>query len=177
MSLELITIVTLPKERRVTCQHDGCGRHVYAKVHVIRHSDTLSFVGHVCFRKLFGHHELQPSIGGKDGTRLNDEEREQIVSNTEAFLTELKARYETLVAESLPAPSANVLTPLRPSNSGLALGASPSPPRRVQPTHIHLFRCLACSTRLLNYEFEGTERLCPRCNNPDEVFTIEKFLL
>lgn len=177
MPLELVTIVTLPKDRRVTCQHDGCGRHVYAKVHVIRRQGTISFVGHVCFGKLFGNHELQPSIGGKEGTRLSDEERERIVLNTEAFLAELKARYAAQDAEPLPTPSNDVATALRPTNSSPSFGASLNLIPRRQPTYVHLFRCLTCSTRLLNYEFESTERLCPRCNKADDVFTIEKYLI
>ena len=164
MNVKLITIVTVPQTKRVKCQHEGCGRHVYSKIHVVRINDEITFVGSVCFRKLFGELDLKPTFGGSIGTKLTESERELILQNTEIFLNELQSRYDIEEPDQLeeadfqPEPIKSEITP-----------------KRGKPTHIHLFRCLSCSNTLSNYEFESTERLCPRCNTSEMVFTIEKY--
>jgi hypothetical protein len=169
--VELVTVITLPEEGRVKCQHDGCGRNVFAQVHVIRRNGNVSFVGSTCFRRLFGDLDLQSSFGGKAGIPLTNDEREQILHNTESFLAQLKTAYEPSAFEIKP----SLTSALEPAIGNLEKVPYVARTGRGQPTHIHLFRCLTCSTRLINYEFESTERMCPQCNKADDVFTIEKY--
>lgn len=171
MNVELVTIVTVPQEQRVKCQHEGCGRHVYSKIHVVRKDDEITFVGQTCFRKLFGVLNLAPSFGGKGSTSLTEAEREQILQNSEEFLRELQSRYDA----QEPTPTDETELQLAEPD----YRSEPIIPRVApilgKPTHVHLFRCLTCSTPLINYEFESTERKCPQCNTADMVFTLEKY--
>lgn len=171
MAIELLTVVTLDREGRVKCQHEGCGRHVFARVHVIRQNGKVSFVGSTCFRKLFGDLDLHPSFGGSNGLLLSEEQRKQILANTEAFLEELRLLYEA----SKQQVSTEMPSEVRDPTRNLTNAVQGSNLVRGKPTHIHLFRCLTCSTPLINYEFESTERFCPQCKTVDNVFTLEKY--
>jgi hypothetical protein len=88
--IQLLYVVSLDPSERVYCQHPGCNRTVYAKVHITRLDDKISFVGSTCFKKLFGHLALSPTIGGSASKLLSSEERQRLVENTEAFLSAVR---------------------------------------------------------------------------------------
>jgi len=165
MTVQLITIITVPQSQRVKCQHPGCTRNVFSKIHVVRKNGEITFVGGRCFQKLFGDLNLEPVFGGGGGIRLSEAEREKILQNTDEFLAELQTIYEESDIEEPKTPEVTV---------GLSY-SNHSKPGKGTPTHIHLFRCLSCSTPLINYEFESTERMCPQCRRSEDVFTLEKY--
>lgn len=164
----LLTIVSLPKEKRVHCQHPDCRQTVYKRVHVIRAGGKISFVGSTCFKKLYGHHHLRPQLGTHDGQTLTPEERDAIVANTEAFINKLQADKDALDAakqppQPPPAPVSKTWHRPRPNHASQGV------------THRTKYTCLDCSNENGQYTFVATERQCPRCHKSDNVFTLQKY--
>ena len=108
MTVQLITIITVPQSQRVKCQHPGCTRNVFSKIHVVRKNGEITFVGGRCFQKLFGDLNLEPVFGGGGGIRLSEAEREKILQNTDEFLAELQTIYEESDIEEPKTPEVTV---------------------------------------------------------------------
>ncbi len=157
--VKLLTVVSLAKDGRVKCQHPGCTRTVYKRVHVISVDEAITFVGSTCFKKLYGDFDLQPLYGNSEGTILSQEERDLILSNTEQFLLSLQSQHMGDCEVKIDTPS---LTPEKPT------------PRKImRATGIHVYTCFRCSSDRDLYKFESVERTCPKCKRRDEVFTVK----
>jgi rubrerythrin len=180
-NVQLLYIVSLEPEDRVYCQHTGCTRTVYAKVHVVDIDGVIQFVGSTCFKRLFGHLALSPAFGGGNGNTLSHEEREQLVRNTDAFIQTIKSTHEAALAtiraddearRQKEALAANALQ----QRLDRFLTDTPRPRhfldrRRHIPSHrklIPIFGCFKCSTTPGEpYEFKSSDRVCPRCGSTD----------
>lgn len=92
----LLAIVEVEKSDAVQCQHPGCNHRVYKRIHVVDESGQLMVLGSTCFEKRYGSHSVlgTPSIGGANGRRLSSEERQMLVDNTAALLTQFRQDYE-----------------------------------------------------------------------------------
>lgn len=87
----------------VRCQQPGCGRSIYARVHIVQISGKLMVLGSSCFAKVFGEpHALGGAdFGAGSGVRLTDEERSLLIANTEALLARFEAQEAETVATAL----------------------------------------------------------------------------
>lgn len=100
----LLTIVRVDEEHKLVCQAPGCGRGIYAAVHVIRdETGAVHVVGSDCYLKLMGHEkatEEGPAFGGWDGRRLTEEERNAMLADTAAFVARMEAQFRAEAAEA-----------------------------------------------------------------------------
>ncbi|WP_371765591.1 hypothetical protein [Massilia sp.] len=96
----LLDIVEVAKEKRIRCQADGCGHPVYARVHVVLVDGLFQVLGGDCFQRLYGRSLLGATsfYGGSVGlpTRLDDEMRLLLETNTAEFIERLEARRKEL---------------------------------------------------------------------------------
>ena len=98
---QLLAVVEVDKNDRVTCQARGCGHSVYKRIHVVRERDALHVYGSDCFDKLFGgvEHMNKPRYGTDVGRRLTDDERRLLIENTARLIE----HFETEHLEALEA--------------------------------------------------------------------------
>lgn len=92
----LRAVVAVDAKDRVQCQQPGCLHTVYAAVHVVEEDGRLLVLGSTCFAKRYGRANAlgQRQYGGGGGRKLNDDERQMLIQNTEALL----AHFEALAA-------------------------------------------------------------------------------
>jgi len=92
----LLDIVEVAKEKRIRCQADGCGHSVYARIHVVLIDGVFQVLGGDCFQRLYGESLLGTTsfYGGSVGspTKLDDEMRLLLKTNTTEFIERLEAR-------------------------------------------------------------------------------------
>lgn len=175
-NIELLYVVSLDPSERVYCQHPGCNRTVYAKVHITRLNNKISFVGSTCFKKLFGHLALSPSIKGGTGMPLSTEERQRLVDNTESFLQTIKKAHDEEVAahqahlESVQhtaisrwQPQTPLFQPAMPEHSSFRSNRTTPPSKaKLRP----VYGCFQCASGPNQpYEFRSPDRICPRCGS------------
>lgn len=96
MTHQLLAIVAVEKEHRVQCQQPGCGRGVFARIHVVDEDGKLMVLGSDCYSKRFEVLDTQDfkGYGGGSGKRLTDEERQMLVNNTAALIAKLAVEHE-----------------------------------------------------------------------------------
>ena len=97
---ELLAIVAVDREQRVTCQAQGCGHAVYRAIHVVRHDGEVHVYGSDCFLRLFAGVliERARSLSGSEapmGRMLTAEERQLLVENTEALIARFEGEVES----------------------------------------------------------------------------------
>jgi len=88
---ELLTILEVPKDKRVRCQYRGCLHPIYKQIHIIRHaSGAISCIGSKCYSLLKESHALTavtaPLLGDRSSVRLTEEEISLLASNTEELI-------------------------------------------------------------------------------------------
>ena len=151
----LLDVVEVDHDKRVRCQADGCGHSVYARIHVVLVDGQFQVLGGSCFQRLYGRvlEGAKSYYGGSTGspTRLDDEMRLLLASNTAEFIERLEARRLELEAEAASrralvqneaerpavhehvppgAPQAGGRTPGHGNETGKAAPPPPPPPPR-----------------------------------------------
>lgn len=93
---ELLAIIEIPKSKKVLCQHTGCGRAVYKKVHVFRNKGQIKIYGSECAKKLLGQRlkTKTPLIQSSGGISLSEADVELLLKNTEELIVDLEKRYK-----------------------------------------------------------------------------------
>jgi hypothetical protein len=94
---KLLAIVTTDEDNRIRCQHNGCNHPVYKAIHVVLDDANLKVIGSTCFVK--GYPELQSKAKlteryGATGRKLNAQELEKLIHNTEQLVVQLSEEYE-----------------------------------------------------------------------------------
>ncbi|MDP2369715.1 hypothetical protein [Rhodoferax sp.] len=127
---ELCAMVAVDFSARVRCEQPGCGHAVYRRIHVVRDEGKLLVMGSTCFAKRYGSNDaLGPARHGggssDSGRQLTEAERQLLVSNTAALLSQFEQ-------ERAPAPQ-----PVQPA--GVITNRSEATPRKqtqpaIQPT-------------------------------------------
>lgn len=88
-SARLRAIVALDYRNRVRCQHQGCGRSIFARVHVVQEGDQFKVIGSDCFANHYGGAMALGKAqfgGGGGGVKLTDEQRALLIQNTRALI-------------------------------------------------------------------------------------------
>jgi len=100
----LLDIVEVAREKRIRCQADGCGHAVYARIHVVLVGGQFQVLGGDCFQRLYGESVSGAAsfYGGSVGTptKLDDEMRLLLETNTADFIERLEARRLELEART-----------------------------------------------------------------------------
>jgi hypothetical protein len=109
MTHKLLAVVEVSKESRVICQADGCGRHVFKRIHVVLNSNRVSVLGQQCYSNIYldGSESVSTNsqYTGTESRKLTPEEIALLVNNTEwliaQFENELNFRlnHERLLSE------------------------------------------------------------------------------
>lgn len=100
----LLAIVEVDHDQRVRCGNPGCGHSVYKAIHVVQDGQELLVLGSTCFNKRYGVGVLGgPQYGGGSGRRLTTDQRDLLLSNTQALLEQFKAEDEAIRQEQLRA--------------------------------------------------------------------------
>lgn len=89
---DLVAILTVPKDKRVYCQHEGCNKTIYKEIHVLKSVEGFTIVGSTCFSKHFAGCTINRSLIGGCGSdvhNLTDNERDLLLSNTASLLKSL----------------------------------------------------------------------------------------
>lgn len=96
----LLDVVEVEREKRVRCQAEGCGHGVYARIHVVLVGRKFLVLGGDCFQRLYGKAltGAASQYGGSSGTptKLDEEMRNLLESNTAEFIERLEARRREL---------------------------------------------------------------------------------
>ncbi|MEM7346086.1 MAG: hypothetical protein AAF485_17745 [Chloroflexota bacterium] len=96
---QLLVRVELDKSRRVQCQCRGCGRTVYADVHMIQWPDgEIACWGSRCFEREMGiaGRDLQAVYSRVNGRKLTEAERDLLDANREALIALIKGVEEDI---------------------------------------------------------------------------------
>lgn len=98
----LRAIVAVDPSKAVRCQQPGCGRRVYAAVHVVEDAGQLLVLGSDCYSKRYGGGKALGGAyyGSSSGRTLTNEERQLLIDNTAALLAHF-AEQDRLQAEAL----------------------------------------------------------------------------
>lgn len=101
MPAQLLTIVSVAREKRIQCQNPGCGHGVYAAIHVVEDEGQLLVMGSTCYAKRYGGAEAlgKPSYGYSGGL-LTAEQRDVLANNTALLIAQLKREHERVKAEA-----------------------------------------------------------------------------
>lgn len=124
----LCAIVAVSETNRVRCQEVGCGRPVFASVHIVEDGGQLLVLGSRCFEKRYGTGSAlgAPVHGSGSGTgrRLSDAERLLLEENTQALLEQFRQEELAMarIAPSLPVSSAG-LSPYRKQQASFGAAA------------------------------------------------------
>lgn len=121
----LRAIVSVPESSRVQCQETGCGRSVYAAVHIVEDAGHLLILGSGCFANRYGSlRALGAAVYGSGaGKRLTDAERLLLLENTHALLEQFRQEELAKVRQASPIPP----------KLAAALPPSDAPPARATP--------------------------------------------
>lgn len=97
----LYAVLSLQESQKIRCQREGCGHSVYAAIFVVRSAGKFTLLGRECFKSLYGHEwslgrpkfmpYYTPTGGGR---RLTEQERKQLLENTEAFIDLLEREFK-----------------------------------------------------------------------------------
>lgn len=93
--VKLLVVVAVDYEHRIQCQHEGCGRPVYAAIHVVEDHGRLLVLGRDCYSKRYPGICLNPTLSGSswgNGEKLSAEERELLERNTQGLLDRFTQR-------------------------------------------------------------------------------------
>lgn len=97
---QLLVRLEIDESRRVQCQCLGCGKSVYADVHIIQWPDgEIACWGSRCFEREMGiaGKKLQAVYSRVNGRKLTDEERDLLDANREALIARIKGIEEEIV--------------------------------------------------------------------------------
>ena len=97
---QLLERVEVDKSRRVQCQCRGCGKTVYADIHIIQWPDgEIACWGSRCFEREMGiaGKRLEAVYSRVNGRRLTDEERDLLEANREALIARIKGIAEEII--------------------------------------------------------------------------------
>lgn len=106
--VRLMAVVAVDRKDRVVCQAPGCGRGVYARIHVVSDAGKLTVVGSDCFAKLYAGAAVSKAAswsasGG--GRALTAEERLALIHNTDELLRKLETEFiehQTRIQQQIP---------------------------------------------------------------------------
>ncbi|MEN2505517.1 hypothetical protein V8Z77_01195 [Stutzerimonas stutzeri] len=106
---ELLAIVESPREKRVRCQYNECSHPTYKAVHIVKFPDgSIKCVGSSCYsilqREQASLKNVKPTFGDRTSSRLTEEERALLISNTE----ELIERFRTAALETKTFPKGRI---------------------------------------------------------------------
>lgn len=92
---KLLAVVSVDENKRVRCQHPGCKQSIYRSIHVINDAGSIKVIGSTCIQKGaygdLGDAAFTATSGG--GKLLTDEERDQLLNNTDELVRKLEALY------------------------------------------------------------------------------------
>lgn len=84
------------RDKRIRCQSEECGHSVYSRIHILLVDGRFQVLGGSCFQRLFGRdlQDAESYYGGPVGspTRLDDEMRLLLTTNTAEFIGSLEAK-------------------------------------------------------------------------------------
>ena len=142
----LLVRVEIDKSRRVQCQCRGCGKTVYADVHIIQWPDgEIACWGSRCFEREMGvaGRKLQAVYSRVNGRKLTDEERDLLDANREALLALLKGVEEEITqAEKRREKALTIARNIRAKQVALPefphkdVQKTPAPPQATVPPKI-----------------------------------------
>lgn len=93
----LLAVVSIEKEDRIRCQHQGCNHPVFVAIHVVLDDSKLKVIGSTCFKQgypdLHSKAELTDRFGEK-GRKLTAEELEMLKRNTQQLVAQLEVEYQ-----------------------------------------------------------------------------------
>lgn len=104
MSYILLGVFTVPKEKRVYCQHPECTKTVYKEIHVVHTGDKYITLGSTCFDKFYSKNtRFSNKYASSTASQvLTQEERDKLVENTEEFLRSLPQPKPKEIPKPLP---------------------------------------------------------------------------
>jgi hypothetical protein len=91
--VRLVAVLALDPHHKVQCQQPGCGRGIYARVHVVRDSGCFKVLGADCYANHYGGAlGLGPAQFGWGGAglKLTDEQRALLIQNTQALIAQFE---------------------------------------------------------------------------------------
>lgn len=97
---QLLVRLEIDKSRRVQCQCRGCGKTVYADVHIVQWPDgEIACWGSRCFEREMGiaGKKLQAVYSRVNGRKLTNEERDLLDANRETLIALIKGIEEEIV--------------------------------------------------------------------------------
>lgn len=113
---KLLAIVSVEHADRVRCGQPTCGHSVYRRIHVVRENGKLLVLGSTCFAKRYGADTALGSarFGAGEGRPLTQEERQMLVTKTEALLErfEVEASAPNLTAAVKAMPTSLPSSPV-----------------------------------------------------------------
>jgi hypothetical protein len=108
----LVAVVEVEHDKRILCQAPSCGRSVYRKIHIVLESGKFILLGSDCYSHLYGSGALrEPVYAWGSDRKLSDQERQQLIENTAAFIERLEKEHVLACAESERANSPPVCIP------------------------------------------------------------------
>ncbi len=94
----LLDTIEVDKNERVQCQCKGCGKGIYAAIHMIQlPSGEIQCWGNRCYAReagLAGFPRMEPLYSGFNGRKLTEEEREWLRTNRDRLIAKFKAEHE-----------------------------------------------------------------------------------
>ena len=96
---KLLAVAEADKESRVICQSEGCGRHVFKRIHVVLDNETVSVLGQRCYSKMYHDGSVAISVPlhdtGAESRKLSAEEIAMLIDNTDWLIEQFE--YELLL--------------------------------------------------------------------------------
>ncbi|KGG87674.1 hypothetical protein P245_19680 [Comamonas thiooxydans] len=92
---KLLAVVSVDESKRVRCQHPGCKQSIYRSIHVINDAGSIKVIGSTCIQKgAYGDlGDAAFTATGGGGRLLTDEERDELLNNTDELVRRLEAQY------------------------------------------------------------------------------------
>lgn len=95
VTAQLLAIVEVDHDQRVSCGNPGCGHSVHKAIHLVQDGQRLLVLGSSCFKKRYGAAPLgQPRYSGGAGRKLSTEERDLLLNNTAALVEQFERERE-----------------------------------------------------------------------------------
>ena len=166
---ELCAIVAVDFSDRVRCQQPGCGHAVYRRIHVVRDDGKLWVLGSTCFVKRYGSSDaLGPTRhgGGSDsGRKLTEAERQLLVDNADALLTQFERERQPPPVPLKTASTASQPVPWEPARTiftPMLREPKPSPWDWMKPmTSMTYFHLLDGTGWMRVQHIDGDQMLVP----------------
>ena len=165
----LVAVVEVEYDKRILCQAPGCGRSVYRKIHIVLESTEFTLLGYDCYRRIYGSDAVrEPFYSWGSDRRLTDEERQQLIENTAAFIEQLE---QELVSSSLERGQSATASPaFSPKSEPVYMPSQPAGRRGIAQSSLMRVQFLLQSFAD-DDEYSGHKMLAWRwAGSLDEVF-------